>query len=154
MVENLHVVKELGFSTRRALEAGNVAEFGRLMNVHWQHKKRRSAGMSNPKINEWYDSALCNGALGGKLIGAGGGGFLMFYAEDKTRLRHAMREQGLKEVRFRFECEGTRVISYAVFCLKKKKSDSIRWICNSTATADITYSASAIRCCTQSIPLA
>jgi D-glycero-alpha-D-manno-heptose-7-phosphate kinase len=52
--------------------------------------------MSNPKINEWYDLAMANGALGGKLIGAGGGGFLMFYAEDKAKLRHAMRQGWLE----------------------------------------------------------
>jgi D-glycero-alpha-D-manno-heptose-7-phosphate kinase len=67
--------------------------------------------MSNKDINAWYDCAMANGALGGKLVGAGGGGFLMFYAGDKTRLRHAMREKGLKEVRFRFDFEGTRVVS-------------------------------------------
>jgi len=111
MTENLHFIKDLAFSTRRALESGDVREFGRLMNVHWEHKKRRSDGMSNPRIDDWYQCALANGASGGKLIGAGGGGFLMFYAEDKTRLRHALREQGLKEVRFRFEFEGTRIIS-------------------------------------------
>jgi D-glycero-alpha-D-manno-heptose-7-phosphate kinase len=66
--------------------------------------------MTNPQINQWYDLAKANGALGGKLIGAGGGGFLMFYAEDKPRLRHAMREQGLREVRFRFDFEGTKVL--------------------------------------------
>ena len=66
--------------------------------------------MSNPMINEWYDHAMQNGAVGGKLIGAGGGGFLMFYAEDKTRLRHAMTAAGLKEVRFRFDFEGTKSI--------------------------------------------
>ena len=66
--------------------------------------------MSNADINDWYDTAMANGALGGKLIGAGGGGFLMFYAADKARLRHAMREKGLKEVRFRFDFEGTKVI--------------------------------------------
>jgi len=112
MTDNLHFVKDLAFSTRRALEAGDVSQFGRLMNTHWEHKKRRSAGMSNTRIDEWYECALANGALGGKLIGAGGGGFLMFYAEDKTRLRHALREQGLKEVRFRFEFEGTRILSH------------------------------------------
>ena len=112
MTRNLHFIKELAFSTKRALESGDVAEFGRLMNVHWEQKKRRSAGMSNQRIDEWYRCALSNGALGGKLIGAGGGGFLMFYAEDKTRLRHAMREQGLKEVRFRFEFEGARTVSH------------------------------------------
>jgi D-glycero-alpha-D-manno-heptose-7-phosphate kinase len=68
--------------------------------------------MSNAKINEWYDLAKSSGALGGKLIGAGGGGFLMFYAEEgKARLRHAMREAGLKEVRFRFDFEGTKLVS-------------------------------------------
>ena len=68
--------------------------------------------MTNEQIDHWYRCALSNGASGGKLIGAGGGGFLMFYAEDKARLRHAMREHGLKEVRFRFEFEGTRIISH------------------------------------------
>ena len=66
--------------------------------------------MSNTQINDWYDYAMVNGALGGKLIGAGGGGFLMFYAEDKAKLRHGMREKGLTEVRFRFDFEGTKII--------------------------------------------
>src|SRR5436190_10526695 len=112
MTKNLHFIRELGFSSKQALENGDVEEFGRLMNVHWEHKKRRSSGMSNGSIDTWYDCAMANGALGGKLIGAGGGGFLMFYAADKTGLRHAMREQGLKEVRFRFDFEGTRIISH------------------------------------------
>jgi len=111
MIENLHFVKELGLQSKAALEAGNLPEFARLMDVHWQRKKERSGGMSNPKINEWYDLALANGALGGKLIGAGGGGFLMFYAEDKAKLRHAMRQNGLKEVRFRFDFEGTKLVN-------------------------------------------
>jgi D-glycero-alpha-D-manno-heptose-7-phosphate kinase len=81
------------------------------MDVHWQRKKARSSGMSNAHINEWYDCAMKNGALGGKLIGAGGGGFLMFYAGDKTKLRHAMREKGLQEVRFRFDFEGSKVVA-------------------------------------------
>ena len=110
MIENLHFVKDLGLQSQAALEAGNLHEFARLMDVHWQRKKQRSGGMSNPKINEWYDLALASGALGGKLIGAGGGGFLMFYAEDKSRLRHAMRSVGLKEVRFRFDFEGTKLV--------------------------------------------
>jgi D-glycero-alpha-D-manno-heptose-7-phosphate kinase len=110
MIENLHFVKDLGLQSQRALETGNLHEFARLMDVHWQRKKQRSGGMSNPKINEWYDLAMANGALGGKLIGAGGGGFLMFYAEDKAKLRHAMRTAGLKEVRFRFDFEGTKLV--------------------------------------------
>jgi D-glycero-alpha-D-manno-heptose-7-phosphate kinase len=110
MIENLHFVKELGLQSQRALERGDLPEFARLMDVHWQRKKQRSGGMSNPKINEWYDLAMISGALGGKLIGAGGGGFLMFYAEDKAKLRHAMRTAGLKEIRFRFDFEGTKLV--------------------------------------------
>ena len=110
MIENLHFVKDLGLQSQRALEGGDLREFARLMDVHWQRKKQRSGGMSNPKINEWYDCAMASGALGGKLIGAGGGGFLMFYAEDKTKLRQAMTQAGLEEVRFRFDFEGTKLV--------------------------------------------
>jgi D-glycero-alpha-D-manno-heptose-7-phosphate kinase len=110
MLENLHFTKDLGYQSLTALESGNLEEFARLMDVHWQRKKTRSKGMSNQQINDWYDQAMANGALGGKLIGAGGGGFLMFYANDKKQLRHAMREKGLQEVRFRFEFEGTKVV--------------------------------------------
>jgi D-glycero-alpha-D-manno-heptose-7-phosphate kinase len=111
MLENLHHTKVIGHSSQRALESGDLREFARLMDEHWQHKKSRSGGMSNPKINEWYDLAKTSGALGGKLIGAGGGGFLMFYAEaDKSRLRHALRKAGLTEVRFRFDFEGTKLV--------------------------------------------
>jgi D-glycero-alpha-D-manno-heptose-7-phosphate kinase len=111
MMENLHLVKELGHQSQAALESDNLPEFARLMDVHWQRKKERSRSMSNPDINAWYDCAMANGALGGKIIGAGGGGFLMFYAKDKARLRHAMRERGLKEVRFRFDFEGTKILN-------------------------------------------
>src|SRR6266446_4617725 len=111
MVENLDCVKELGQQSLAALESDNLPEFARLMDVHWQRKKERSQSMSNQDINTWYDYAMANGALGGKIIGAGGGGFLMFYAKDKTRLRHAMRERGLKEVRFRFDFEGTKILN-------------------------------------------
>ena len=110
MVDNLHFVKDLGFQSQAALESNNLEEFARLMDVHWQRKKERSGGMSNPQINEWYDLAMGNGAFGGKLIGAGGGGFLMFYAHDKAKLRHAMRGTGMKEVRFRFDFEGTKTV--------------------------------------------
>ena len=111
MLENLHYTKELGRQSLAELEAGNLEEFAHLMDVHWQRKKARSSGMSNDRINEWYDYALTHGALGGKIIGAGGGGFLMFYAGDKAKLRHAMREKGLQEVRFRFDFEGTKVVA-------------------------------------------
>jgi D-glycero-alpha-D-manno-heptose-7-phosphate kinase len=111
MLDNLHFTKDLGYQSLTALESDNLEEFARLMDVHWQRKKVRSSGMSNQHINDWYDHAMAHGALGGKLIGAGGGGFLMFYAADKKMLRRAMREKGLQEVRFRFDFEGTKVVA-------------------------------------------
>jgi D-glycero-alpha-D-manno-heptose-7-phosphate kinase len=111
MLDHLHFTKDLGHQSLAALESGRLDEFARLMDVHWQRKQQRSAGMSNDRINAWYAHAMAHGALGGKLIGAGGGGFLMFYAADKTRLRHALREQGLQEVRFRFDFEGTKIVT-------------------------------------------
>lgn len=110
MTQNLDFVKELGIKSKHALESGNLTEFGELMNVHWEYKRKRSSNMSNPKIDEWYNLALKNGAIGGKLIGAGGGGFLMFLARDRAKLRGAMTAQGLQEVRFRFDFEGTKVL--------------------------------------------
>ena len=110
MLDNLHYVKDLGLRSRAALEKGDLGAFGRLMAEHWENKKRRSGGMSNPKIDHCYDQALANGALGGKLVGAGGGGFLMFLAEDKSRLRRAMREEGLEELRFKFDFDGSKVL--------------------------------------------
>jgi D-glycero-alpha-D-manno-heptose-7-phosphate kinase len=110
VIDNLHYVKDLGQRSLKALEAGDLHLFGQLMDEHWQHKKKRSGAISNPKIDEWYDLAMRSGATGGKLIGAGGGGFLLFYADDKRRLRHVMREAGVKEVRFRFDFEGTKTI--------------------------------------------
>jgi D-glycero-alpha-D-manno-heptose-7-phosphate kinase len=111
MIENLDFIKEVGQQSQKALEAGALEEFARLMDVHWQRKKKRSKEISNDDINAWYDCAMMNGALGGKVIGAGGGGFLMFYAGDKVKLRHAMRQRGLTEVRFRFDFEGTRALN-------------------------------------------
>jgi D-glycero-alpha-D-manno-heptose-7-phosphate kinase len=110
MVQNLHFVKDLGLRSQKALESGDLDGFGKLMDEHWLHKKRRSSGMSNPKIDEWYELAMKSGATGGKLIGAGGGGFLLFHAHDKTKLRHAMIGAGMREVRFRFDYEGTKII--------------------------------------------
>ena len=82
--------------------------FGELLHEHWEHKKRRSGGMSNPQIDEWYELGMKHGAVGGKLVGAGGGGFLMFYASDRNKLRHVAARAGLEEVRFRFDFEAQR----------------------------------------------
>jgi D-glycero-alpha-D-manno-heptose-7-phosphate kinase len=110
MVDGLHYVKELGRRSRVALERGEPALFGEIMHEHWERKRTRSAGMSNPKIDEWYELGRKSGAIGGKLVGAGGGGFLMFYAPEPNRVRTAMAEAGLEEVRFRFDFDGTRVV--------------------------------------------
>jgi D-glycero-alpha-D-manno-heptose-7-phosphate kinase len=110
MLDNLHYVKELGYNSKQFLENGDLFSFGRLMHDHWEHKKRRSQGMSNGEIDAWYALGRQNGAVGGKLVGAGGRGFLMFLAEDKNRLRAAMRGAGLEETRFRFDFEGAKVV--------------------------------------------
>lgn len=110
MLANLHYVKELGLRSHVALVKGDTALFGELMHEHWEHKRTRSTGMSNPHIDEWYELGRNNGAIGGKLVGAGGGGFLLFYSEDHRRLRAAMAKAGLEEVRFRFDFEGTKVL--------------------------------------------
>lgn len=110
MLENLHQVKDLGFRSKRLLETGKTSDFGELMHEHWEFKKHRSPGMSNSQVNEWYELARKNGALGGKLVGAGGGGFLMLYAEERIKLRNVMSQAGLQEVRFKFDFEGTKTV--------------------------------------------
>ena len=110
MLANMHFAKELGLRSLEALEGGDTNAFGELMHAHWEHKRKRTLGMSNPQIDEWYELGRKNGAIGGKLVGAGGGGFLMFYCEDHRRLRAAMAKAKLEEVRFRFDFEGTKVL--------------------------------------------
>jgi len=110
MLSNLHYVKKLGYRSRDALICGNTTLFGEVMHEHWEHKKQRSGGMSNPQIDAWYELGMKSGAVGGKLVGAGGGGFLMFMAKDRNELRHAMTGAGLEEVRFKFDFEGTKVV--------------------------------------------
>ena len=110
MLNNLHFIKDLGYRSEEALKSGNTSLFGELMHEHWEHKKHRSVGMSNEKIDHWYELGMKNGASGGKLVGAGGGGFLMFMAHDRNKLRQTMAHAGLEEVRFKFDFEGTKVV--------------------------------------------
>lgn len=111
ITENLHMIKALGYEVRDALLAGDADSFGRIMNQHWRIKRSRSENISNSIIDIAYEKALAAGALGGKLIGAGGGGFLMFYTKRREELKNAMKELGIEEVRFRFDFEGTKVLS-------------------------------------------
>ena len=110
MIDNLHYVKKLGLQTQVALENGDCEGFAALMHEHWEHKKKRSSVMSNPNIDRWYELGRENGALGGKLVGAGAGGFLLFYTRETRRLRTVMAAEGLAEVRFRFDNDGSVVL--------------------------------------------
>ena len=110
MLENLHFIKDLGVRIKDALESGDTLAFADLMHEHWLHKKVRSPEISSGPINDLYDFARQHGALGGKLVGAGGGGFLMFYARDRLALRRAMRDKGLQEMDFSFDFDGSVVL--------------------------------------------
>lgn len=111
-VSYLHRIKEIGKESARALSRGNLDEFGHLMDLHWQEKRRMADSISSSRLDELYEIGKKCGALGGKLIGAGGGGFLIFYCPGKrTDLREAMIAQGLKELRFRFDSRGSTVVA-------------------------------------------
>jgi D-glycero-alpha-D-manno-heptose-7-phosphate kinase len=111
MIANLDYVNDLGLRIGSALESGDTTKYAELMHEHWEHKRRRSAGITSSQIDEWYSIARNNGALGGKLVGAGAGGFLLFYAESPRRLRAAMADAGLPEVRFGFDHQGAIVLA-------------------------------------------
>ncbi len=113
MIENLHQIKEIGLETRKYLEKGQVDMLGELFHVHWETKKKRSQKMSDPFIDECYDLAKKNGAIGGKLIGAGGGGFLMFYCNNnhKPKLIEAMQKMGLRWECFYFDSAGAKILA-------------------------------------------
>ena len=113
VIENLHDTKRIGYEIKSALENGELDRFGELLHEHWVNKKKRSDQMSNADIDKWYDAGREAGALGGKILGAGGGGFLMFYcpAEHRWQLRESMSQQGLREMHFRFDMEGVKVLT-------------------------------------------
>lgn len=111
VVESLHNIKEIGYKVLEAVESGNITDVGLLFDEHWRHKKRMSRDMTTPWLDEVYELAKANGALGGKITGAGGGGFFLFYTEkDHGRLQEAMKKAGLREMRYRFFNEGTKVL--------------------------------------------
>jgi D-glycero-alpha-D-manno-heptose-7-phosphate kinase len=110
MLANLEETKKLGRRIHDALEAGQADRFGELLHEHWERKRVRSRSISNSDIDRWYEVGRARGALGGKLVGAGTGGFLMFYTRDPTELRAAMAAEGLSETRFQFDLDGSTVI--------------------------------------------
>ena len=112
MIENLHSIKEIGLETRKLLEKGNIDAMGELLHTHWELKKKRSSNISNPFIDECYEAARKNGAIGGKIMGAGGGGFFLFYCNnsDKARVSQVMKKIGLKPMKFRFDFEGAKIL--------------------------------------------
>lgn len=111
VVESMHYIKELGYKVLEAVESGNLTDVGLLFDKHWKHKKKISNKMSNKRLDDVYGIAKKNGALGGKISGAGGGGFFTFYVEkNHTKFREAMRKLGLREMKYRFDLQGTKVL--------------------------------------------
>ncbi len=111
VVGGLSEIKDIGIEIASTIAAGNLRRFGELMDEHWQVKKRLSKGITNSTIDAWYELSKRNGAIGGKISGAGGGGFLMLYCEEgKAQVRDTLRNAGLKELHFRFEFEGSKVV--------------------------------------------
>lgn len=111
VLESMHYIKEIGYKILEAVESNNLTDVGLLFDKHWQYKKRISTKMSNPRFDEIYNIAKANGALGGKISGAGGGGFFVFYVEEgHTKFREVMKKSGLREMRYRFDFEGTKVL--------------------------------------------
>src|SRR5712691_11546078 len=112
VIESLHHTKDLGYRVREALEEGDPDRFGLLLDEHWTNKKRRSGKISHPAIDRWYEIARGQGALGGKVIGAGGGGFLMLYSTSAcmAAVRGALGAEGLREMPFSFDGEGAKVL--------------------------------------------
>lgn len=111
VIESMNYIKKIGFKILEAVESGNITDVGLLFNKHWQYKKKISTKMSNPHFDKIYEFAKENGALGGKISGAGGGGFFLFYVEEKQgKFREEMKKLGLREMRYRFDFEGTKVL--------------------------------------------
>ena len=112
VIESMHYIKEIGYKILEALETGNLSKVGVLFDQHWEYKKRISSKISNPRFNQIYQTAKETGALGGKISGAGGGGFFAFYVEENhLKFREVMKKLGLREMRYRFDFEGTKVLA-------------------------------------------
>ncbi len=112
-VDRMHRIKELGYETKRILLSGNIDPYGEMLHEHWTNKRKLAANMSGDVIDEHYEAARKAGAIGGKLMGAGGGGFFMFYvrAADRRRVHDALTARGLRPLRFRFDFDGARIVA-------------------------------------------
>jgi len=112
VLESLHYIKESGYKILENVESGNITDLGKMFDIHWEYKKKMVKSITNPTFNKIYELAKENGALGGKVSGAGGGGFFTFYCEDKQdQLRSAMIKAGLRELRYSFDFEGTKILA-------------------------------------------
>jgi len=113
-IDTLHEIKRIGLDTKKAFEVGEIDKFGEFLDLHWDIKKQLSKDISNQFIDECYSLAKSNGALGGKIMGAGGGGFFMFYHNGnntkKTAFIKELAKQGLKKMRYNFDFEGSKII--------------------------------------------
>ncbi len=112
-VERMHRIKALGYETKKILLSGNSDAYGELLHEHWANKRKLASKMATSVIDEHYDAARKAGAIGGKLMGAGGGGFFMFYVRqpDKRRVYDALVARGLRPMRFRFDFDGARIMA-------------------------------------------
>ena len=113
MLENLHRTKEMGFQSRELLLSGDLFSYAEVMHEHWVNKRKRSPGMATGRIDELYTLARRSGVIGGKLVGAGGGGFLLVYARNPADTRQAMAAAGAAELPFDFEFIGAHSSEYA-----------------------------------------
>jgi len=112
-LEGMHRIKEIGHEVHRLLVAGDTDRYGELLHEHWQRKRKLASKMTDDSLDSVYDDARRAGALGGKLIGAGGGGFFMFYVrpENKRSVWETLSKRGLRPLRFRFDLDGARIIA-------------------------------------------
>lgn len=112
-LEGMHRIRQLGHDVFDLLVKGDIDRYGELLHEHWTNKRRLASKMTDERIDEHYDAARKAGAIGGKLMGAGGGGFFMFYTrpQDKRRVYEVMTKRGLKPLRFRFDLDGARIVA-------------------------------------------
>jgi len=109
--DSLHYIKESGYKILEIVESGNITELGKMFDEHWQYKKKLAKDITNPEFDRIYELAKKNGALGGKISGAGGGGFFTFYCEEnQDKLRSVMKKEGMRELKYNFDYEGTKIL--------------------------------------------